>query len=73
VEKTKKHHLGQNAKITAALIADIAAAVKLDRCQFIRHIALVLGVLLQRPLSKNITLGFKVSQKVMAKFVPQFL
>jgi hypothetical protein len=47
VEKTKKYRLGQNAKITAALIADIAAAVKLDRRQFISHIALVLGVLLK--------------------------
>jgi hypothetical protein len=47
VEKTIKHRHGQNAKITAALIADIAAAVKLDRRRSIRHIALVLGVLLK--------------------------
>jgi hypothetical protein len=32
VEKAKKYRRGQKTKITAALIADIAAAVKSNRC-----------------------------------------
>jgi hypothetical protein len=43
-EKTKKYRRGQKTKITAALVTDITAAVKLDRRQTIRHIGLVLGV-----------------------------
>jgi hypothetical protein len=47
VEKTKKHRRDKKTKITAAFITDIAAVVKSDRRQTIRHITLALGGLLK--------------------------
>jgi hypothetical protein len=46
-DKTKKYRRSQKTKITAALVADITAAVKLDRRKTIRLIGLVLNVLLR--------------------------
>jgi hypothetical protein len=39
VETTRKHRCGKIMKITVALIADIAVAVKSNRLRTLRHIA----------------------------------
>jgi hypothetical protein len=55
VENTKKRRRGKKTEITAALIANIATAIKSGHRRTIRHIALVLGVLLKTSFTQYLS------------------